>query len=206
MGLKGLRETRREQAIRLILEAATEVFAEQGYSGTSMDDIARRVDCAPATLYGYFKGKARIFGRLWEEKSGEYLDEVATTLAAADDFDTAISAYLDHFQRSLEQNADFVRLLITVLAVHDTGALPEGEATQLHHVRHMGLLSSVMQRGLDEGVLIPRPPELLAISFLGMLHATVFAWMLSGGEGPIAPLLDQIRSLVLHGAAKGSPS
>ena len=205
MSLKGLRAERREQAVRLILDAATEVFAEQGYIGTSMDDIAKRVGCAPASLYGYFKGKARIFGRIWEEKSDAYLDQIGSTLSEADDFDSAITSYLAHFQRSLEENADFVRLLITVLATHDTGALPAGEATQQHHVRHVGLLAAVMKRGLQEGVLLARPPELLGISFLGMLHATVFAWMVAGAEDPIQPLLDNVRSLFLHGAAKGSP-
>jgi AcrR family transcriptional regulator len=204
MGLKGLREERREHAIRLILTSATEVFAERGYNGTSMDDIAQRVDCAPATLYGYFKGKAKIFSRIWEEKSVEYLDGVAATLSGGGDFNAALNAYFSHFEGSVEKNADFVRLLITVLRTHDTGAFPEGETHQEHQHRYMGLLTDLMQRGIDEGALDTHPPELLAISFLGMLHATVYAWMLTGAEAPFAGLIDHVRSLFLNGAAKGS--
>ncbi len=204
MGLKGLRETRREGAVRIIIEVATEVFAESGYTGTSMDDIAKRCDCAPATLYGYFKGKAKIFSRIWEEKSVEYLEGVASTLADASDFDAAITAYFEHFQSSVRENADFIRLLIAVLRSHDNGAFPDAEAHQEHHHRYIGLLMGVMQRGIDEGVLVSRPPELLAVGFLGMLHTTVYAWMLAGGEDPIEPLLDHVRSLYFHGAAKGS--
>ncbi|GEM_PF-2165789 len=201
MGLKGLRAERREHAIRLILDAATEVFAERGYAGTSMDDIAKRCGCAPATLYGYFKGKARIFGRLWEEKTDEYLASVTAALADAEDFDGAVTAYFANFQRSHDANGDFIRLLIAVLRAADMGAFPEGEKHQQHHHRYIALITSVMQRGIDEGALVSRPPELLAVGFLGMLHATVYAWMLTGAEQPLAPLLDHVRTLFLNGAA-----
>ena len=202
MGLKGLRTTRREQAVGLILHAAAEVFAENGYSGTSMEQIARRVDCAPATLYGYFKGKAQIFGRIWQEKSDEYLDGVAATVGGADDFDEAFGGYFDHFEKKLHSEPDFVRLLITVLRSHDLGAFPDGEAHQAQNVRYIGLITDVMQRGIQEGRVAPRPPELLAVAFLGMLHATVYAWMLAGGQEPIKPLLDNVRSLFLGGATE----
>ncbi len=204
MGLKGLRETRREHAVRVILDAATEVFAECGYNGTSMDAIAKRCQCAPATLYGYFKGKAKIFGRIWEEKSGEYLEGATAAVAGASDFQGAIDAYFANFQRSVDENGDFVRLLIAVLRSHDMGAFPDGEIHSEHHHRYIGLLSGVMQRGIDEGALVSRPPELLAVGFVGMLHATVYAWMLTGGEGSLGPLLDHVRTLFLDGAAAGA--
>ena len=40
-----------------ILIAAQRLFAEHGYHGVSIDEIAREVDVSPAILYRHFKSK-----------------------------------------------------------------------------------------------------------------------------------------------------
>lgn len=41
-------------------EAATELFLEQGYQATSIDDIASRAGVSRATFFNYFGGKADV--------------------------------------------------------------------------------------------------------------------------------------------------
>lgn len=50
-----------------ILDAAREVFAEQGYEAASVRDIVRRTDLASGTFYNYFPDKDAIFVALLEE-------------------------------------------------------------------------------------------------------------------------------------------
>ena len=47
----------------LIVEAAREVFAEAGYAGASMEEIARRAGITKATLYDHFSSKQAL--HLW---------------------------------------------------------------------------------------------------------------------------------------------
>lgn len=42
---------------RRLLEAAVQLFVEQGYDGASMDDIAARADVSRATVFNYFARK-----------------------------------------------------------------------------------------------------------------------------------------------------
>src|ERR1700748_881544 len=51
------RDSRREA----ILDVATEVFLEVGYSCASMSAIAARVGGSKGTLYNYFKSKEELF-------------------------------------------------------------------------------------------------------------------------------------------------
>ena len=44
-----------------IIEAATRLFLRKGYSGVSMEEIARESTVAKQTLYSYFKGKDDLF-------------------------------------------------------------------------------------------------------------------------------------------------
>ena len=50
-------DTKKGQKRRAILEAATRMFAEQGYRKTSMDELASQVGVAKGTLYLYFPKK-----------------------------------------------------------------------------------------------------------------------------------------------------
>src|ERR1700754_988811 len=49
-----------------ILEAARELFAERGYAGTSIRDIAERLEMTKAALYYHFPGKQDVLAALVE--------------------------------------------------------------------------------------------------------------------------------------------
>ena len=54
---------RREQ----ILDAACELFAEFGYSGTTTKQLAEKVGCSEAIIFRIFPTKEAIFETLFEE-------------------------------------------------------------------------------------------------------------------------------------------
>ena len=49
-----------------ILDAATELFCQKGYYGTSMDAIAKKAGTSKGNLYWHFKSKQEVFRRLQE--------------------------------------------------------------------------------------------------------------------------------------------
>ncbi len=60
------------QARREVIErAATEVFAERGYQGSSMDEIARRSGVSPPVVYDHFSSKQDLHTRLLERHLAE---------------------------------------------------------------------------------------------------------------------------------------
>ncbi|MGW2180550.1 TetR/AcrR family transcriptional regulator [Streptomyces sp. NPDC001732] len=74
------RSARKHQAI---MEAATGAFMEKGYSGTSMDDIARRAAMSKQTVYKRFADKEKPFAEI--------------VLATTDRIDGMIDPVADHF-------------------------------------------------------------------------------------------------------------
>jgi AcrR family transcriptional regulator len=67
----GRREQTKAANRAAILDAAREVFAEQGYEAASVRDIVRRTDLASGTFYNYFPDKDAIFVALIEETGEE---------------------------------------------------------------------------------------------------------------------------------------
>ena len=58
----------------LIEKAATEVFAERGYGGASMNEIARRSGISVPVLYDHFASKLDLHRRLLERTRNELLE------------------------------------------------------------------------------------------------------------------------------------
>lgn len=50
-----------------IARAATDVFAERGYRGASIDEIARRAGVTPPVVYDHFESKQALYRTLLEE-------------------------------------------------------------------------------------------------------------------------------------------
>ncbi|MHA1134916.1 MAG: TetR/AcrR family transcriptional regulator [Candidatus Thorarchaeota archaeon] len=57
-----------ETTVRRILEAAYELFAEKGYRGSSMREIAERSGIKAGSIYNHFKNKEEIFEAVFIEK------------------------------------------------------------------------------------------------------------------------------------------
>jgi AcrR family transcriptional regulator len=70
----GLRERKRAATSRAIQLAALELVAERGLEGVTVEDIARRADVSPRTLFNYFTSKEEAF----TGASPELADEEAT--------------------------------------------------------------------------------------------------------------------------------
>lgn len=54
-------KNRRQERIRNILKAATEVFAEKGYAGASANEIAARANTSKRTMYYYVGDKDNLY-------------------------------------------------------------------------------------------------------------------------------------------------
>lgn len=74
-----------DQRRELILEGAMQVFAERGYEGASMGEIARAAGITPAVIYDHFPSKARLQVELLERQTVELLSHVGTALQSAPD-------------------------------------------------------------------------------------------------------------------------
>ncbi|MCP4290530.1 MAG: TetR/AcrR family transcriptional regulator [bacterium] len=67
MTAKPWKEQQKAHQRREILSAARELFMNEGHTKMSMRKLAKAVNCAPGTLYLYFKDKEHIVAHLIEE-------------------------------------------------------------------------------------------------------------------------------------------
>src|SRR6516162_9674614 len=68
---------------RVLLEAAREVFTEQGYSQASIADVVERAGSSVGSLYHHFGGKSELFLALWQEHQLAHEQAASEAVAAA---------------------------------------------------------------------------------------------------------------------------
>lgn len=71
-------ETRRN-----LLEAATAVFCERGFTDASIADVVARAGSSVGSLYHHFGGKTELFLALWDDYQNEHERVVAAAVAKA---------------------------------------------------------------------------------------------------------------------------
>ncbi|MEZ5427867.1 MAG: TetR/AcrR family transcriptional regulator [Pyrinomonadaceae bacterium] len=76
MGVKERKEREQEKLRQKILDAASELFAREGYQNVSMRKIARRIEYSPTTIYLYFKDKADLLYQICEETFANLIKEI----------------------------------------------------------------------------------------------------------------------------------
>jgi len=74
-----------ERTAERILDAAEELFAERGYTGTTLRDVATRVGVRPPSLYNHFASKDALYAAVLERGIGPLIELLARSAAAPAD-------------------------------------------------------------------------------------------------------------------------
>jgi AcrR family transcriptional regulator len=80
-----------------LLEAATRRFAEHGFSGTALEDVATDIQATRGAVYHHFAGKAALFEAVFEQLETAAVNRVVLAAESAADAWQAAFLALDTF-------------------------------------------------------------------------------------------------------------
>ncbi|TME50936.1 MAG: helix-turn-helix transcriptional regulator [Chloroflexi bacterium] len=106
------RDARVERRRRRIVEAALALFAGQGYTVTSVDDIVTRARVSKSAFYEFFESKEDCFRDLLEQEGGALIHDVLTDAATGHDHHERLRLGITRFVLSCFERSDVARLLI----------------------------------------------------------------------------------------------
>lgn len=162
------RSARKHQAI---LDAATTVFLNKGYAGTSMDDIAKLAAVSKQTVYKHFADKEKLFAEIvlaTTDRIDAMVDLVADVPADAEGLEENLTRLARQFLAALTQ-PQVIQLHRLIIANADS--FPELGAAWYEQgfERVLATLAATFQRLTDQGLLKTDDPMLAAHHFAGLL-------------------------------------
>jgi TetR/AcrR family fatty acid metabolism transcriptional regulator len=177
--------TARRDKRALILDAAIKVFADKGYHGSRVSDIAGEAGIAYGLVYHYFKNKEEILATIFEERwSGfiEAVNDIASGPTATADKLVSVAALILNAYRV---RPDWVKVL--VLEIQRSSRF--SEPGQLRAVgRLFDAVARILRAGQERGELRDDlDPGVACYVFVGALDLVITSLVLGvtrieGGE------------------------
>ena len=145
-----------------IVQLSIPLFAQSGFEGISMRDIAAAVGVTPSALYHHFQDKDSLYleviGRTFSEKTAE----LQHILSAGGDPHERLEQFISAFVRILSEEKDFQRLLHwTLLESTDARMQALADDVFLDLVCRVERLVAELKVAFD--------PILLTVSIMGMV-------------------------------------
>ena len=151
---------------RAILEAAAEIFLDDGYLGASMDDIAEKAAVAKQTVYAHFSSKRALFVAMASALTNEASDRVHNDVPQFDGDD--LERFLtDYALRQLKVVLAPRLVRLRRLVIGEVSRFPElGEALYAGGPgRAIASLAATLGRLVAKGALEIGDPALAASQF-----------------------------------------
>ena len=101
-------EVRREQ----LLDAATQVFAERGYEGARVEQIADAAQVSPGLLYRHFEGKQELYAEILQLANRELMEHLAQAAAPKRPSSERVREGLDAFFTFVEDHRALWQMLM----------------------------------------------------------------------------------------------
>jgi len=158
---------RREQ----LIEIARGLFAERGFDGASVEEIAARAEVSKPVVYEHFGGKEGLYAVVVDREVRHLLDMMRAALTSGhprDLLEQAAFALLDY----VEQSSDGFRILVRDSPIgSSTGtfvSIISDVATRVEHI----LADEFKARGFD-----PKTAPMYAQMLVGMVGTTGQWWL-----------------------------
>ncbi|MBO3739505.1 TetR family transcriptional regulator [Actinoplanes hulinensis] len=187
------RSRRREDTRQRLYEAAVELIAEQGFSATTVDDIALRAKVAKGTVYYNFKSKTDLFEELLRHGVGLLTEQFRLAvegLPPREALRALIRAQLEYIRRYQA----FAQLLLSEMWRTNR----EWQQTLiLLREQAIGVIARTVQEGVDSGDL---PAELdvrvASAALFGVGLVVAVDWLMFQPDRAIEDVEESLLAIV----------
>ena len=150
-----------------ILGAALEVFAERGFQGARLEEVAKRAGVSKGALYLYFETKADLFRAVVTEAISPNLEHVKAMAAATVPFEQAARMGVGRLARTVITDRRITGVVKLVIA--ESRNHPELATIWHETVIEPGLqmMSGLIAAAQARGEIRPGDPRLFAMGLMG---------------------------------------
>ncbi|HWR68276.1 MAG TPA: TetR/AcrR family transcriptional regulator, partial [Desulfomonilia bacterium] len=158
---------RGEEKYRMILNAAKQVFALEGFYNSKVSEIAREAHVADGTIYLYFKNKDDILISLFEEELTRIIKTVKSELESISDPREKLIKFCDNHLTIVE--ADRALAEVMQVELRQSNKFMR-EYKNKHFLSYLNIIADIVAQGQQSGIFRDElKPELCARVIFGSL-------------------------------------
>ncbi len=131
-----------------ILDAVTGVFAEKGYNGARVDELARAAGVNKATLYYQIGDKEALYHAVLERVFRRIADRIESAVAATSECEEQIHRFITNFASAIDESRDLAPILLREI-VSGGRNLPDTALRQMGRI--FNALTAALNCGIKSG-------------------------------------------------------
>jgi AcrR family transcriptional regulator len=185
MATKERRAREQQEVHDLILNAAREMFAKEGYDSVTMRAIAERIEYTPTAIYHHFKNKNALLTELCMHDFAALAEHFNTSIAAADPVQRILASGEAYLRFSQEHPSQFRFMFMTVIPPPELGEEYVAEHRGNPEKDAYSFLREACREAIDGGLIRPEftDPDELAQILWGGVHGMISLRVVKGHEG-----------------------
>ncbi|ACL02302.1 transcriptional regulator, TetR family [Desulfatibacillum aliphaticivorans] len=197
-----MREELRIERKNKLLQAAAEVFAEKGYTGASISDVAARAGMGKGTVYGYFPSKEDLFFDVFFWYALQLMTDVHLNF-----FNGRLSVreaclrFTSELVERMIESIEMYPLTLEFWSASASGGLRDRlkQAMSRMYCDYRKLIGSMIQQGIETDEFMPETDvEGLSAGIMGAIDALGLQfWM--DPDFDIRGAADQTMAAILNG-------
>ena len=158
-----------------ILETAAQCFMEQGFSATSIDDVARRLGATKGRIYHYYSSKTDLFFDVHREGMERLFKAVEPAMQIPGTGIDRLRAMLTAHALTMMKNVAFEAVVVQGVHMHRMAATTPGQRDTLDELiavrrRFEGLFREILQQGIADGSIRDLDVSISAKAMLGAIN------------------------------------
>ena len=155
---------------RKILNCATRLFAQHGYDGTIMDDLAEQCGVNKASIYYHHKDKATLYENTLTALFTPIADAVVQAVEAESSPVKMLEAHIRAFARANADNPYFAAILMREMASGGAN-MPVRPREQMQRI--LFLLNKILQLGESQKLFKSSDPLIVHFMIVGTINLFV---------------------------------
>jgi AcrR family transcriptional regulator len=195
-----LTEDEKAATREVIVSAAHEQVAADGYASASVVAVARRAGVATGSVYRYFPSKAELFAEVFRRAAGRELEVIGEIVTAPGPVRERLAAAVEAFAR---------RALAAPTLVYALMAEPVDPALEAERLASKrawrALFAGLLQEGMETGEVAPLDADVAAAAIVGGMQEALIAPPGAGHEALVASLVQFSCNAIRDGNGSRQP-
>lgn len=174
------------------IAAATKLFAERGYNGTSISDLAKELGLTTASLYYHVSGKQELLLRVLTTGMAHFLDNLESIEGQDTEPRVKLRLAVENHLSFVLHNRDAVAVFLRERRFLES---PYREQYQQRVDHYDALFNRIITDAAAAGAISPGDPRLIRLAVLGMINWVV-EWYQPGGRLGADEILTTFADLI----------
>jgi len=187
---EGLRERKKRETMARIAQTGLRLFVQNGYEGTTLDEIAAEAGIARRTFFYYFKSKEAI---LLAYIDGGYVKTLPPTLRAQPTDQTPLSAVYNSLLQLVSAHETAEAIVVDRLLGSTEALRARRQAAYIEMEQAVFTVLCEMWPRKDPAAL-----QIVAMVSIGALRLAKQTWRQDGGKQPLAKYLQESFATLEH--------